>query len=253
MRLFDRPDPRRLDLRASLRNVRHDWLIHVSRQRVSVPVHVIVDVSASMGFGAHRPKLDLVADFVEILGRSTFRSGDTLGMVAFDADERPELFVPAQLNRGTGEIMSALLRRFEAGATGIAPANGVDGIEGAARRVSGRPGMAFLISDFHFPVEQLSDTLDSLAHVFVVPMVVWDAAEIEPPGTNAIAALRDAETGVRRTLWTRPKLRDQWRDSVANRRRVLDQFFARWAMRTFYLTEPFDCDAMSQYFFEATA
>ena len=253
MSLYDRPDPRRLDLRASLRNVRHDWLIHISRQRVSVPVHVVVDVSASMAFGAFRPKLHLAADFVEVLGRSTFRAGDKLGMVAFDAHERLELFVPARLNRGIGEVMSALLRQFEADPAGGGPAGNVGGLESAVTHVTGRPGMVFLVSDFHFPLESLRGTLDSLVHMFVVPMVVWDTAEIDPPDTNAIAALRDAESGVRRTLLTRPKLRDQWRGAVARRREVLDQFFAGWSMRTFYLTEPFDSDAMSQYFFEVTA
>ena len=48
MSLYDRPDPRRLDLRASLRDVRNDWLIRVNRQRAAVAVQVIVDVSASM-------------------------------------------------------------------------------------------------------------------------------------------------------------------------------------------------------------
>ena len=69
MSLYDRPDPRRLDLRASLREVRGDWLVRVNRQRVSVPVHVIVDVSASMSFGFPKPKLHVVADFVTALGR----------------------------------------------------------------------------------------------------------------------------------------------------------------------------------------
>jgi len=52
--LFRRPDPRRLDLRASLRRVAaldDDWLVRVHRQRASVPVHLVVDVSASMQFG----------------------------------------------------------------------------------------------------------------------------------------------------------------------------------------------------------
>src|SRR5512141_1812863 len=70
MSLYDRPDPRRLDLRASLNDIRGDWLIRVNRQRAAVPVQVMVDVSASMGFGAPRSKLQIVADFIEALGQS---------------------------------------------------------------------------------------------------------------------------------------------------------------------------------------
>ena len=50
--LYDRPDPRRLDLRASLRTLRDDdWLVRVNRQRAGTAVRAIVDVSASMCFG----------------------------------------------------------------------------------------------------------------------------------------------------------------------------------------------------------
>ncbi|HEY5754488.1 MAG TPA: hypothetical protein VIU34_01635, partial [Steroidobacter sp.] len=89
--LYDRPDPRRLDLRASLREVRGDWLVRVNRQRVSVPVHVVADVSTSMSFGAPQSKLQVLADFVTALGHSAFRVGDALGMLAFDAHERTDL------------------------------------------------------------------------------------------------------------------------------------------------------------------
>ncbi len=94
MSLYHRPDPRRLDLRASLRDIRGDWLIRVNRQRAAVAVHVIVDVSASMAFGSRRPKLHVVADFVEALGRSAFRVGDALGMAAFDEVERMDYSCP---------------------------------------------------------------------------------------------------------------------------------------------------------------
>src|SRR5262245_48582546 len=88
MSLFDRPDPRRLDLRASLRDLRGEWLIRVNRQRAAVTVQAIVDVSASMSFGERRPKLHIVAELMEALGQSAFRAGDALGMTAFDSTER---------------------------------------------------------------------------------------------------------------------------------------------------------------------
>ena len=105
--LYDRPDPRRLDLRASLRDLSGDWLVRVNRQRAGIPVHVVADVSASMRFGALKPKLHVVAEFVEALGQSAFRVGDALGMLAFDARERTDLFVPAHLSRGTGSVMAS--------------------------------------------------------------------------------------------------------------------------------------------------
>src|SRR5262245_33962527 len=92
--LFDRPDPRRLDLRASLRDVRGDWLVRVNRQRAAVAAIAMVDVSASMAFGEPKSKLLVAADFVEALGLSAFRVGDTVGLSAFDSTDRMDLFVP---------------------------------------------------------------------------------------------------------------------------------------------------------------
>jgi uncharacterized protein (DUF58 family) len=247
MSLYDRPDPRRLDLRASVRSTTGDWLVRVNRQRVGVTVQLLVDVSASMGFGARRRKIDVAADFVESLARSAFRVGDALGMLAFDQRERADLCVPATLSRGLGSVMADSLRQ-------CTPApGGIEGLEDALQQLIGREALVFLVSDFHWPLDRLGAALDLLSHAFVVPVIVWDPAETEPPPHDAIAPLRDAESSVRRTLFMRPKLRAQWRDAVAARRDELDAFFSARDLRPFFIHGAFDAEAMSDYFFEATA
>jgi hypothetical protein len=262
MSLFNRPDPRRLDLRASLRTLNEDWLVRVNRQRAGVAVRAIVDVSASMSFGGHRPKLHVVADFLEALGLSAFRVGDAVGMMAFDETERSDLFMPARVSRGMGSIMASALRAEAPGDDVGALAmrarrresgerSPVDGLEEAASHLAGQQGLVFLVSDFHWALEGLNAVLDLLAHASVVPVVVWDPAEIEPPTNNALASLRDAESGARRTLWVRPRLRQDWRSSVARRRADINGFFAPRGVRPFYVEGSFDADALSRYFFEA--
>ncbi|MBS0420764.1 MAG: MxaS protein [Proteobacteria bacterium] len=247
MRLYDRPDPRRLDLRASLRNIQQEWLVRVNRQQASIAVHVVVDVSTSMSFGSRRSKLDVAAEFVEALGQSTFKVGDALGMLAFDSSERTDLFVPAMVSRGMGETMAALLR--STGGTG----GDVTGLVDAIQHLAGRKGLVFLVSDFHWPLAGLNIALDSLSQSFVVPVVVWDTAEIRPPAHDGLAQLRDVESGAQRTLWMRARMRERWVQAAAVRRAELDQLFAMRAMRPFYVTDRFDSEAMSQYFFEVAA
>lgn len=262
MSLYDRPDPRRLDLRASLRGLSGEWLVRVNRQRAGASVRALVDVSASMMFGSQRPKLHVVADFIEALGMSAFRVGDAVGMMAFDAIERPDLFIPARVSRGMGSMMGDALREvcdgggFDgASIARQAPASGSslrsDGLEDAASRLAGQQGLVFLVSDFHWPLERLDIALDLLAHAGVVPVIVWDPAETEPPTRSALASLRDAESGARRTLWLRPRLRQEWRRSVAQRRAEIDAYFAAHAIRPFYVEGAFSADALSRYFFEA--
>lgn len=260
MRLFDRPDPRRLDLRASLRSLNEDWLVRVNRQRAGLAVRAIVDVSASMGFGGQRPKLDVVADFVEALGLSAFRIGDAVGMMAFDETERSDLFMPARVSRGMGSIMASALRHTVGAPAlrstrrhGSGTPSPVDGLEEAASHLAGQQGLVFLVSDFHWPLQGLGAVLELLAHASVVPVVVWDPAEIEPPESNALASLRDAESGARRTLWVRPKLRQDWREAVAQRRSEINGFFASRGVRPFFVEGSFDADALSRYFFEFEA
>jgi hypothetical protein len=199
-----------------------------------------------MSFGAPATKLHVAADFVEALGFSAFRAGDLFGMLAFDSEERLDLYAPARLSRGASSLMASKLRAFK-GTHG-----GAGGLEQATTRVAGRQGLVFLVSDFHWPLERLATSLDLLAHADVVPVVIWDAAETEPPTRNAIAPLRDVESGRQRTLWLRPSVRAEWRNAVDARRIELEDFFGARSIRPFFVAGgAFDAEAMSRYFFEA--
>ena len=261
--LFSQPDPRRLDVRASLRagqwDDRGDWLVRVTRQKVGVPVQALVDVSASMTFGAARTKLSVAADFVESMGQSAFRVGDAAGMVAFDTREREDLLVPAGLSRGSGFLMSSRLRDAAlhadaaAGARDRERGDPLNGLAQAALRLAGKQSLIFLVSDFHWDYTRLDPVLDQLTRAWLVPLVIWDPAELEPPAENGMVALRDAERGTLRMLWLRPKLRAQWRDAVQARQAAIREFFLQRGRRAFFAVGGFDADAMSQYFFEAAA
>jgi uncharacterized protein (DUF58 family) len=245
-RLYDHPDPRRLDLRASLADLHGDWLVRVNRQRAAVTVRLLADVSASMRFGAPA-KLDLVADFARALGASAFRVGDPLGMMAFDAGVREDLHLPPWRGRGAGEAMAGLLRGCAGGAGGIG------GLADAAARLAGRPGLVFLASDFHWPLDGLGDVLDTLAPAHVVPLVVWDTAETRPPPRDGLALLTDAETGTHTTLWLRPRLRARWADAVEARRAALARVFEDRGLRVFHLRGRFEAEALTRWFFEEGA
>jgi hypothetical protein len=256
-RLLDHPDPRRIDLRASLRDVNGDWLVRIARQRVAVPVHALVDVSASMRFGARRSKLAVVADFVEALGHSAFRAGDPVGLLAFDAGEREDLFLPARHSRGVGSVMAELLRTSPASGPDPKPhtADPLSGLRHCAARLAGRRGLVFLVSDFHgMAVEALAELLDLLTPAVVLPVLVWDPAEAAPPAADALLAVNDAETGVRRTLWLRETLRRDWRGAVAARRAELRALFDARALPPFELIDGegrFDAEALTRHFMES--
>jgi hypothetical protein len=246
LRLYDRPDPRRLDLRASLASLPPEWLVRVNRQQAAMTVRLLVDVSASMRFGAPS-KLEVVADFVRALGQSAFRVGDAVAMAAFDHAERPDLRIPGWRHRGMGDMLASLLLQSRGGAGGI------EGLRDAAMLLAGRSGIVFLVSDFQWRLAGLDDVLDLLAPAHVVPIVAWDPAEVEPPAAEGLALLRDAESGRSRTLWLRPALRARWREAVRQQRATLDILFGAHALRAFYLQGAFDAQALTRHLCEVEA
>ncbi|MCP4875670.1 MAG: MxaS protein [Gammaproteobacteria bacterium] len=245
-RLFDYPDPRRIDLHASLSSLHGEWLVRTSQQRSAVVIKVVVDVSASMHFGASTSKLEVVADFLLALGYSAHRAGDSVGLMAFDHEFREDLYMPARSGRGIGNAMAATVR---ASTAGNAPGS-LQGLSECIDRIAGSGGLVFLVSDFHYSLDGLATVLDKLGDLLVVPLVVWDKAEIEPPAEGGLLSVRDAESGRIRRLWLRDELQRQWRDKVARRRDELGALFAASDMRSFYIEGGFDAEALSKYFLE---
>ncbi len=259
-RLMDHPDPRRIDLRASLRDARGDWLVRIARQRVVVPVHALVDVSGSMGFGARRPKIEVAADFVDALGASAFRVGDPAGLCAFDTAEREDLFMPARHSRGQGTVMAEMLRAGMAGPPGPGrqrPADALSGLRACAARLAAQRALVFLVSDFHgMAADGLAEVLELLAPAVVLPVLAWDPTEAEPPDVDGLLAVSDVESGVRRTLWLRAPLRHQWQAAIDARRAELHAVFGVHSLPPFELIGrdgEFDAEALTRHFMESVA
>lgn len=273
-RLFDVPDPRRLDLRASLREGRREWLVRVHRQRAALAVFGLVDVSASMAFGSPQSKLERAADLVESMGQSAFRSGDPAGLITFASAQpsgappsaarpnaarpsaaRPNTVVPARHRLGVGKSLRSQLLPA-APTESRAPGSPRDapmcdaGLQSAALHIAGQDALVFLLSDFHWPLEWLTAAFDALPRARVIPVVIWDQAEIEAPAASGLLDLRDAETGRFRSLWMDHKLRVRWHSRIAERRHVINAICNARDVRAFYLLESFDPAALTQYFMD---
>ena len=248
-KLLDQPDPRRLDLRASVANINREWLVRVNQQRAAIEVSAIVDVSATMHFGAARSKLDVAAEFLEALGYSAVRIGDSVGLQAFDQQLREDLVMPARFSRGAGQMMGDIARSAvpssRSGGASLAA------LSRAVERVAARAALVFIVSDFHWPLDGLESVLDPLAGAMVVPLVIWDPAEITPPEGKRLLSVRQMGASARRHVWLTPRVREQWRDNVAQRRREINDAFAGRDMKPFEMHGAFDSEALSRYFLEA--
>jgi len=156
--LIDAPDPRRFDVRASLRDPFEQIRVRVYQQTSAIPVYIIADLSASMSYEGAFSKPDVLAEFVACLSYAAYRTGDAFGFIGC-ADKFSELLLlPSTLNRAAGAELAEQLR--------ARPARGKDseGLLAAAERVGSRRALIFLISDFHFPLDLAERVLASLAY-----------------------------------------------------------------------------------------
>lgn len=240
--LLDAPDPRRIDLHASLRDPFGNWAVRIYSQRKAIPVAVVADVSASMGFAGTQRKLDVVADFVDSLAWSAWRTGDSFGFVACDAAVREELLLPQSRARASAGALTQALRTLQP------RGRSAQGLIGAARRLPQRRALVFLLSDFHLPLAEVSAVLASLAHHDLVPVVLWDPAEFALTAPHGLARVVDPESGRERLVWWRPALRERWHAQRLQRRDDLLQAFRAQRLRPLFMEGAFDADAVTRHF-----
>lgn len=251
--LPDAPDARRIDLRASLRDPHQQWLVRVHSQRMTVPVYLVADLSASMAFDGARRKLDVLGDFARALAYSAARHGDAFGFVGCDRGIRDDLLLPLTRARGAGLDLGERLRRLaDHGGLDAARASGAEGLALAHRHLRRSRALVFLASDFHFGAALLERVLDSLAMHEVVPVVIRDEAEYALPEGgvfgHALAWVRDPETGQRRLLWSRPALRARWSGLQAQARAELRAQLGMHRLRPLFLDHGFRAEAVTAHF-----
>ena len=239
--LLRHPDPRRIDLRVSLRDPHGELHVRQFSPRRSIAVAALVDLSGSMGFGQDPTR---VANLVALLALSAQRSGDSFALFGCDAQVREEASLP--LNRRRGVEAEVLERLRAAGAIG----RSVEGLFEAADRLPARRSLVFLVSDFLMPLPQIERLLEALWRHDVVPVVVRDSgAESELPRWGLIE-IADLETGGSRLVLMRPALRERWRREADERNRALDALFARHGRRPFHLIDNLDADALAHRIME---
>jgi GNAT superfamily N-acetyltransferase len=243
--LIDAPDPRRLDLHASLRDPFGDWRVRLYKQRKAMAVVVIADLSASMAFEGRERKAQVLADFVASLAWSAWRTGDSFGFVGCDAQVRADWLRPPTRARGVGPALAQALRSW---APSGPSSRSAAGLLEAHAWLGRQRALVFVVSDCHLPLAQLQASLASLAAHEVVPVVLWDAREFGPSARRGLLDTVDPESGRRRLVWWRPALRERWQRAHDERRAALLRLFAAQRLRPLFIEGAFDADAVTRHF-----
>ena len=245
--LFASPDPRRLDLHATLRNPFGEPIVRVYRQRSAIRVYVLADVSASLGFIGIASKRDVLTNFTISAAYSAARGGDAFGFYAANQSIVQELSLPATHARGVDQLLAERLQGFQP--TGDSAA----GLEDAAALLGRERALVFLVSDFHFPITQLESLLRLLGTHHVVPVLIWDRAEFSVPKRWGLSNIVDIESGKQRTILISPSSKQRLLKAFQHRRGTLREIFLRHGLRPLELLDGFEAERVSQYFLDPHA
>lgn len=240
--LLRQPDPRRLDLRVSLRDPFGELHVRQFAPRRAIPVAALVDLSASMGFGGAIP--GRVSELCALLALSAVRAGDSFALFGCGDRVIETASLPFARRRGLeGEVRERLAAAEPAG-------RGTQGLFEAAERLPARRALVFLVSDFLMPEDAIARLLDALWRHDVLPVVVSDGAVEEALPRWGLIEVADLETGGSRLVVMRPGLRERWLRRAAARRDRLEALFAARGLSAFALKDRLDVDALARRLME---
>jgi len=239
--LLQRPDPRRIDLRVSVRDPFEGLHVRRFEQKSAISVYALVDVSASMGFAGRADKTQLAADLCAALSSSARRAGDAFGMIGCGARAEKDLHFPASRARGSEAEMLRRLREH------VPAARGSDGFMEAASLLAGKRKLVFLISDFHMAADACERIFSALSQHDIVPIILTDTLEVEELPRWGLLSLADLEFGRRRLVVMRPSLREAWQRRSEGRRAELNSVAARYGREPFEVRNRIDWDRLGGY------
>lgn len=186
-------DIRHIDWKVSARS--RDPLIKKYEEERELTVFLVVDVSASKGFGtAQKMKSELTAEIGGMLAYAAAHAGDKVGMLMFSG--KVEKIVPPK--RGRQHIMRIIrdILSFKPETRGT----DLRGALESAHRIMKHSGVVFVISDFladdyEVPLKRLARKHE------VIAINIADEREIEIPDVGQIL-LVDPESGDERLVDT---------------------------------------------------
>jgi hypothetical protein len=247
--LFDYPDPRRVDIRASLRNSMSNalaegqerWLVRRYQQRSSITLWLLADLSRSMAVS--NVNHEHLARLAQMIGHSAMTLGDRFAMAGFDSDWRQDVSVMPTAQRSIPHLAADMIRDAKS-----AQAAGVEGILHASNLITSSHALVFIASDFCCDISLIERTFRRLGHYTIVP-IVWRHDDVDHLPSNAgWTEMRDSETGQHRSVWMRPSMKKQLQQSMKQHFEDLSACFMRHRVRPLFADGFVTGDQLTEYF-----
>ncbi|WP_231890931.1 MxaS protein [Methylomonas koyamae] len=244
--LLARPDPRRLDLRASVLDPFVQYRVRAYQEHDRVEVMVLADLSASLAYAGRFDKREVLADLVKAIAASALACGDRVGFAGFGEGEKPLLYAPPGTDLSWLPSLSGLLKK-------LPQQRGCAGLWQAGTYLPQRRALLFLLGDGHWPLARLPGLLATLGRHQPVPLLIWDEAEYRGLPDWGLLAVQDLESGRRRRLWLRPALKRRIEQAYSARREQLRRLFRAAGCEPMFIEQGYRVEQFNRYFLERTA
>ena len=242
--LLDYPDPRRIDLRQTIRDPLEQIYVRIFNQRSATPVVIVSDLSASMGFGIEKSKLHFASEISTVIANSVITRSDAIGFIGFNDQTETDWWAPISYRPQRTNLLIEKLKNYQ-------PKNSShQGIKRVSQVLPNDHTLVFLISDFHMPIDDIEESLSKLTKHTIVPIVIWNKAEYKDLPNFGIMNLNDPESGESTTLFLRKKLKAKIIDKFEQRKVKLQNIFLKYNSPPFFVEDKFYPLAMTQYFNE---
>lgn len=243
--LFDYPDPRRLDLRATIRDNmatgKDNYLVKRYQQRSPITLWMMADLSRSMAIA--NVNHEQLANLTHLVAHSAVGLGDRFALAGFDSGLRHDVHMMPTRQRSMPTIAADMIRD-----AGPATSSGVDGLIHAANMITSKHAIVFLASDFCCDIDVIDKALRQLSRYTVVP-VVWQHDDVNHlPSHAGWTEMCDSETGERRSVWMRPSIKKRWQQTMDDHFEQLTACFMRHRVRPLFTDGDVTGEQLTNYF-----
>jgi len=245
--LRDHPDPRRIDLRMSMRDPFERLWVRDFHLNAAISVIVLVDASASMGFRGEVMRIQVTQDIVGQIALAAYRAGDAFGMYVANEEVLQSYSLPPRVNRGAFVWVQKKLSKLSASG------QNAEGLLSVASQLPRKQSLVFIVSDFRWPEGKLKQLLKQLNHHDVVPVLLRDPVEFLRVPKRGIAMVRDLETGQARFVWMRAAMQHKLNEARESHYQQVQQACLSTGYKPFIVEGDFESTALTRYFIERVA
>ena len=242
--LIDYPDPRRIDIRQSMRDPLEQIYVRIFNQRSTTPVMVVTDLSSSMNYGLKRTKLNLASEIGTVISNSVISRSDALGFIGFNEHTETKWWSPLSYRPHKTQLLIKRLQNHNS------IGSGHKGIKNIFRIIPRDHTLIFLISDFHMPIKDIEHSLSRLTKHTIVPIILWNRSEYEDLPRFGIISITDPESGLEKTIFLRKTMLKKIKEQFKRRKKELEKIFLKYNSPPFFVNDKFEALEMTKYFNE---